>query len=128
MIDHEQVRELLTTLVDLSESDREQRLAELSSSNPVLHTEILSLLPFTQGDRDELDRDPFIGEVVGQFTILERIGSGGMGRVYKARQENPPRDVAFKILRRGLLSRNAAKRFEIECLTLPPKTSPFLMR
>ena len=41
-----------------------------------------------------------------------------MGRVYLAIQKNPEREVAFKILRRGLLSRSAAKRFEIECRLL----------
>ncbi|MDJ0836144.1 MAG: serine/threonine-protein kinase [Acidobacteriota bacterium] len=35
---------------------------------------------------------------IGPFTIIREIGSGGMGRVYLARQEMPEREVALKII------------------------------
>src|SRR5690606_3624278 len=46
------------------------------------------------------DGDPFLGMVVGErFAILERLGAGSMGTVYRARQEAMGRDVALKIVR-----------------------------
>ena len=39
-----------------------------------------------------------IGKQLGQYTIVEHIGAGGMGEVYRARDEKLDRDVAIKML------------------------------
>lgn len=39
-----------------------------------------------------------IGPKLGHFEILDRIGAGGMGEVYRARDSKLQRDVALKIL------------------------------
>ena len=66
-----------------------------------------------------------IGRTLGHFRILEKIGSGGMGEVYRARDQHLDRDVAVKVLPAGTLADDAArKRFRQEALTLSKLNHP----
>lgn len=66
----------------------------------------------------ELEAHALIGKQVGRYQIEGVIATGGMGMVYSAIQENPRRVVALKLIRKGLTSRNALRRFEYEARTL----------
>jgi serine/threonine protein kinase len=60
-------------------------------------------------------RSPLVGQRIGDFEILEEIGRGGMGVVFRARQISLNRLVAFKILSDKLgLSDHAIARFRRE--------------
>ncbi|MCH2133932.1 MAG: tetratricopeptide repeat protein [Phycisphaerales bacterium] len=59
-----------------------------------------------------------IGQTVGQYTLKRTIGSGGMGTVFEAVQENPRRRVAIKMIKRGVASSAASRRFEFEAQLL----------
>lgn len=50
-----------------------------------------------------------IGEVLGHYRILEKIGAGGMGDVYRARDDFLKRDVAIKTLHLGFSDDPGAK-------------------
>ncbi len=57
--------------------------------------------------------DPFLGrELDGRFSIVERIGHGGMGSVYRARQHSVSREIAIKVIHPGMVSDpTSIKRF-----------------
>jgi len=68
--------------------------------------------------RDD-ERDPLRWpERIGNYTILGIIGQGGMGTVFEARQEQPRRSVALKVLRSGFASGELRRRFEYEAQIL----------
>lgn len=56
--------------------------------------------------------------LIGPFRIHRLIATGGMGTVYEASQEKPRRSVALKLMRSGLASGSALRRFEYEAQIL----------
>ena len=68
---------------------------------------------------------PTVGQVLGHYRIVEQIGAGGMGVVFRARDEQLDRDVALKILPNlSLLSEPARRQFRREALSLAKITDP----
>jgi len=61
-------------------------------------------------------KDSTIGEIVSEkYKLLEELGSGGMGIVYKAEQIKPvKRSVALKIIKLGMDTKQVVARFETE--------------
>ncbi len=78
---------------------------------------------------DDLD-DPFIGELFdGRFRIIRKLGEGGMGSVYAARQMDFEREVALKILKADYLrNENIRKRFMYEARTISNLRHPNALR
>jgi eukaryotic-like serine/threonine-protein kinase len=66
-----------------------------------------------------------IGRTISHYRIVEKIGAGGMGEVYRAHDEHLDRDVALKILPAGLLADDSArKKFRGEALALAKLNHP----
>jgi serine/threonine protein kinase/tetratricopeptide (TPR) repeat protein len=66
-----------------------------------------------------------IHKTLSHFRVLEEIGAGGMGVVYRAHDEQLDRDVALKVLPAGMLAdESARRRFHREALAVARLNHP----
>ena len=69
------------------------------------------------------------GARIGPYRLLERIGEGGFGLVWMAEQDQPlRRQVALKVLKAGLDSKQVIARFEAERQALALMEHPSIAR
>jgi len=119
------ISEPVATFVDSLRRSRlieSNRWIELESSVIVEHVEPRTLAEdlvdrswLTPFQADQILRGTGLPLVLGPYTVLEPIGEGGMGRVYKARHRMMDRVVALKVIREALLDQpDAALRFDRE--------------
>ena len=65
-----------------------------------------------------------IGQTIGKYRIVETLGRGGMGTVYKGIDETLDRPVAIKVLNPDLAEADVMKRFRAEATTLAKLNHP----
>ena len=65
-----------------------------------------------------------VGQNVGKYRVLDKIGRGGMGTVYRAVDETLHREVAIKALNAELNDPEVAKRFRSEAITVARLSHP----
>ncbi|MET0340624.1 MAG: serine/threonine-protein kinase [Polyangiales bacterium] len=77
-----------------------------------------------------IERDPLRGTVIGgKYRLIERVGQGGMGTVYRATQTGLNRPVAVKILKRELnLDPDTVARFQREADAMSRLAHPNTVR
>src|SRR5262245_4196802 len=71
--------------------------AETASPGPDGTETVASISPSPRGRAPSIDT----GATIGRYQIVERIGAGGMGVVFKARDPRLDRDVALKLVTPG---------------------------
>lgn len=120
----EQVERLFTAALEQPEPERTAFLEHTEGYDPQIVAEVASLLEHAAGHAaqpldvhaPELPRASFRpGDRIDDYRIVGLIGQGGTAEVYHATQCAPVRrEVALKIIRPGLLSRQLVARFRSE--------------
>ncbi|HZU25426.1 MAG TPA: protein kinase [Bryobacteraceae bacterium] len=111
--DWQRVKHVFQTAVDLPTEQRGRFLDEACKGKPDLRAAVESLLSSHDDAGDFLEESPAVvkksvprpvvtqdwaGRRIGSYEIIERIGRGGMGIVYRARDVRLGRDAALKLL------------------------------
>jgi eukaryotic-like serine/threonine-protein kinase len=65
-----------------------------------------------------------IGQNIGKYKVLDRVGRGGMGTVFRALDDTLNREVAIKILNAELNDPEVARRFRAEAVTVARLNHP----
>ena len=142
MSDWQKVQDLFLDVVDLPVRERNLYLQKACKDDPELYAEIDSLLA---ADRDseallhavvQIEADRFfdtavlVGERLGIYRIVREIGQGGMGCVYLAVRDDEEfhKEVALKIVKRGMDTKEVLKRFRYERQILANLEHPYIAR
>ena len=135
-----QVEEIRHAALSRVESDREAFLAHACAGDPALRREVeAALAQHESGFLEAPAMDAAVptvsdagaslltGRRIGAYQVHERIGVGGMGEVYRARDTKLGRDVAIKILPRLFTSdSDRLARFEREAHVLASLNHPHI--
>lgn len=115
--------DLFFAALEHSGAQRDAFVAKACAGDAELGIELQQLLAAHAGAPDPLSRPPqlqapepsWVGRQIGRYRLLREVGSGGMGTVYEAEQEQPlRRRVALKLIKLGMDTREVVMRFEAE--------------
>jgi serine/threonine protein kinase len=140
-----QVKEVLYAALELAPDQRSAYLDRICVDQPTLRQEIESLiLSNNQIGEDFLKTVPvesataenlepmrsLVGRSIGPYRIVQEIGSGGMGEVYRAQRADDQyqKQVAIKVVRRGFDTESGLRRFKAERQILASLDHPNIAR
>src|SRR5439155_7788894 len=102
-----QIKEILDVSLRLPPDEREEYLTRVCEADAELRQEVESLIEAHEEAGDLFDEppplpeqpDPLLGARLGPYRIVEHIGSGGMGTVYRAMRDDEAftKEVAIKV-------------------------------
>lgn len=139
------ILEVLEPAIELGINDRNVFLSRVCEGDEQLRKEIESILSCEEPsqvllerpaalafpDEFKIDPDPMhAGQIVGAYELLEKVASGGMGVVFRARRTDPDlqQDVAIKFIRHRVITPEMIRRFVQERQTLARLTDANIAR
>ena len=139
------VKDLFADAIERPAESRADLLDAIGRDDPEMAAEVRALVTAHERGSDFLERivveegrgildeereTSWIGRRVGPYELVERIGRGGMGSVYLARRADHEFEerVAIKLVRPGLISEAALRRFRQERQTLANLDHPGIAR
>ena len=140
-----QIKELFYAALDLSPDQRAAFLVRECAGDVSLQAELEKLLeaherpgPFLDDSATAAAPDanvgapekPWIGRRIGPYRLIELLGTGGMGEVYKAvrADEQFQQEVAIKLVRGGYDTQQILERFKAERQILATLSHPNIAR
>lgn len=127
----------LTDYLDQPEAERTQWLQVRCGDQLDLLQEVLRLAAAEQASADFLATAPLqywagelAGQRIGRYELIEELGHGGMGTVYRARRADGvfEQEVAIKLFLHGTISDSALQRFTTERQILASLEHPGIAR
>ena len=134
------VRELFECALEIPSGQTQDAYLDAEcGTDSVLRSEVQSLLRLHSQSNDFLSNtvagdaisslEGVLGSTIDRYRILELLGTGGFGEVYRAEQIEPiHREVALKIIKPGMGSREIIARFEAERQALALMDHPNIAR
>ena len=128
----QKIKDVLATVLDLAPDERAGYLAKSCAGDDLLRHDVEVLLQREQKSNADFlsqtslaetvavllpeEENPWIGRRVGAYQIVEQIGIGGMGEVYRAYRADDQyrKEVALKVVRAGQDSGLVLSRFKNE--------------
>jgi serine/threonine protein kinase len=146
-----EIKDKLDAVLKLAPEQRPAYLDQVSTADPELRRELESLIasheqagtdflnvpppqaaadPSAPNNLNPDHREPMIGRRLGTYEIVEQIGAGGMGEVYRAIRADDQyrKQVAIKLVRAGQNSDFVIRRFKNERQILASLDHPNIAR
>ncbi|MEM9554719.1 MAG: serine/threonine-protein kinase [Acidobacteriota bacterium] len=131
------VKEVLDAVLDAEPAERPELIDRLCGDDAAVRVRVERYLDHEEAAEDFLEEPAYrtrrdtleVGEQVGPYEIVERLGRGGMGAVYTARRRDDfDQRVALKVVRRGLDTDDILRRFHNERQLLARLEHPSIAR
>ncbi|NNE98340.1 MAG: protein kinase, partial [Pyrinomonadaceae bacterium] len=148
--EYQRIKKIFQEAVEMTPDDRDAFLAEKCRSNDALRNELERLL---ESEDFQFLEEPAVAQVAeavveeemenrsatdffdsenndqfGHFTIISKIGKGGMGEVYLAEDRKLNRKIALKLMPARLIpDKDRLKRFEQEAFAVSSLNHPYIL-
>lgn len=125
-----EIKRILDEAADLSSAERDRYLDKACAEDATLRSEVESLLKHLESPSEISDHTQPLSDrsglsdvipsptQIGPYEVIDKIGEGGMGVVYKATQSLPRRTVALKVIKPQMVTRHSLERFRFETQVL----------